>query len=106
MTNIMPPPAAWTMAIGFTPTQLVLVAAKDEVLMVLMEPVFGQIEFGPELRTYITPAWVVLSATGCEPTGRLIVVTTPVWVTLNELTVSLPPLLTNTAPAEVLRKAS
>src|SRR5271157_4570113 len=91
---------------GLTPTQAVLLTTSVAVLMALMEPVLGHTALGLELRTYMTPARVEVTATGCEPTGRLMVSTEPVTVTLNSLTVSSPPLVTNTAAVEVLRKDS
>src|SRR5208283_3332076 len=118
MTYIRPPPVASTMAIGFTPyakpkgggrakaRHVVLLTTNVAVLMVLMDPEFGHAEFAPLLRTYITPLWVELRATGCEPLSRLMVVMVSLPVKKYWLTVSLPPLDTNSAPSEGERKAS
>src|SRR5271167_4501714 len=100
MTNTLPPPVAWIMAIGFMPTHVVLLTANVAVLMVLMETDVLQREFGPELRTYITPLSVELRATGCEPLSRLMVVMVSEPVKAYSLTVSLPPLDTNSAPRD------
>ena len=80
--------------------------ANVAVLIVLMEPEFGHAELAPELRTYITPLWVELRATGCDPVGRLMVVIVSSPLRAYSLTVSLPPLATNSAPREGDRKAS
>src|SRR5580700_7074656 len=82
------------MATGFTPTQNVPVTVRVVVLMVLSEPVVGQLELGPEFRTYIAEFWAEVKAMGREPGRRLIVVIAPARVGKYWLTVSFPLLAT------------
>src|SRR5450755_2589873 len=89
-----------TMEVGFTPTQTVLVTFRDACGMVLSEPVLGHAEFVPELTTYITLGCAELANTGCDPGSNAMVVTAPLMIGTNALTVSLLVLAVKSTPEE------
>ena len=93
------------MDVGFTPTHTVLVTLRVVVGIVLIEPVFGHIEFVPELMTYMELFCAELTKTGCDPGSKAMVVMAPARIGRYSLTVSLPLLATKRA-SELGGKAS
>src|SRR5580704_6201823 len=87
---MIPLAGIWTMDVGFTPTQTVLVTLRVETAIVLIEPVLGQAEFVPELITYIELFCAELTNTGWDPGSKAMVVMAPARIGRYSLTVSLP----------------
>src|SRR5262252_11139238 len=97
-TYTFPPLGNCAIGPGLTPTQTVVVATREVVLMTLSEPVFGQGDVAPELTTYISVEAVAARLTGRDPGYKEMLETTSCPINGNSLTESPSRLATKIAP--------